>query len=727
MSPSTKTLICAVVAAITLAAPPATGATLPPGFQEVVVASGLSSPTAMQFAPDGRLFVAEQSGRLRVIKNGALLSTPFVTVAVSSAGERGLLGVAFDPNFATNRFVYIYYTATSPSVHNRISRLTANGDVAVAGSELVLLELDNLSSATNHNGGALAFGADGKLYAAAGDNANGANAQSLTTVLGKLLRINKDGTIPADNPFYGTTTGRNRAIWALGLRNPFTFAFRPAGAEMFINDVGESTWEEINGGIAGANYGWPETEGVTSDPRFSSPLYAYNHSSGACAITGGAFYVPLTTDYPAEFVGDYFFADYCAGWIRKRDADAGHGVTTFATGISAPVDLKVSDEGHLYYLARGSGAVYRIEYGNSAPAITTQPSSRTVQPGASVTFSVRAAGAAPLRYQWQRNGTSIAGATAPDYTIDAVATTDNGATFRAVVSNDFGAVVSNGAVLTVSGNRAPTATITQPAAGTLYSGGMTISYAGTGSDPEDGALPASAFTWQIYFHHDTHTHPFMPPTSGVRSGTVTIPTTGETSANVWYRIILTVRASAGLTQTVVRDVLPRTARLTLATSPAGLLVKLDAQPRATPFTVDSVVGIERTLEAVSPQVSSGGTIYQFTAWSDGRARVHTLATPAADTTYSAAYVAAGSGSGDGLRATYYNNADFSGASVARVDPAINFDWGTGSPAPNIDVDTFSVRWVGQVEAPISGAYTFFTQSTDGVRLWVNRQLIVSNW
>src|SRR4051794_13391414 len=262
MCPSTKTLICAVVAAIALAAPPAGGATLPPGFQEVVVASGLSSPTAMQFAPDGRLFVAEQGGRLRVIKNGALLSTPFVTVTVSSAGERGLLGVAFDPNFATNHFVYIYYTATSPSVHNRISRLTANGDVAVAGSEVVLLELDNLSSATNHNGGALAFGADGKLYAAVGENANGANAQSTSNVLGKMLRINPDGTIPGDNPFFNATAGKNRAIWAMGLRNPFTFAFHPATGEMLINDVGQNTWEEIDEGRAGANYGWPDTEGA---------------------------------------------------------------------------------------------------------------------------------------------------------------------------------------------------------------------------------------------------------------------------------------------------------------------------------------------------------------------------------------------------------------------------------------------------------------------------------
>ena len=161
--------LCALVAA----GPGMQAASLPSGFNETLVASGLASPTAMQFAPDGRLFVAEQGGRLRVIKNGTLLSTPFVTLNVSSVGERGLLGVAFHPNFASNQYVYVYYTATTPAMHNRISRFTANGDVAVAGSEVVILELDNLSNATNHNGGAIAFGPDGKLYAAVGENANG--------------------------------------------------------------------------------------------------------------------------------------------------------------------------------------------------------------------------------------------------------------------------------------------------------------------------------------------------------------------------------------------------------------------------------------------------------------------------------------------------------------------------------------------------------------------------
>ena len=162
----------------------------------------------MEFAPDGRLFVREQGGRLRVIKNGALLPTPFVTLTVNSSGERGLLGVTFDPDFATNNFVYVYYTATTPTVHNRISRFTANGDVAVAGSEVVILDLNPLSSATNHNGGAIHFGEDGKLYAAVGDNANGANAQTLANLLGKILRINADGSIPTDNPVLRAGDGR---------------------------------------------------------------------------------------------------------------------------------------------------------------------------------------------------------------------------------------------------------------------------------------------------------------------------------------------------------------------------------------------------------------------------------------------------------------------------------------------------------------------------------------
>ncbi|MEY2572127.1 MAG: hypothetical protein QOJ87_340 [Verrucomicrobiota bacterium] len=340
-------------------------ATLPAGFSETQFGSNVgTSPTAMAFAPDGRLFVCLQGGQVRVIKNGTLLAAPFVSLSVNSVGERGLLGVAFDPNFSLNQFVYLYYTTSTSPIHNRISRFTANGDVALAGSETVLMDLENLS-ATNHNGGALHFGPDGKLYAGVGENAVSANSQTLSNRLGKILRINSDGTIPTDNPFFGTATGVNRAIWALGLRNPYTFGFQPGTGRMFINDVGQNAWEEINDGIAGSNYGWSTCEGacLTPNANFRDPLFQYGHGTGSttgCAIVGAAFYNPPVNQFPASYIGKYFFADLCSGWIRVFDPAAGTA-SGFAAGIGTPVDLQVGPDGCLYYLAQDNGGqVFRI-------------------------------------------------------------------------------------------------------------------------------------------------------------------------------------------------------------------------------------------------------------------------------------------------------------------------------------------------------------------------------
>jgi glucose/arabinose dehydrogenase len=619
------------------------GATLPGGFTESQVASALANPTAMEFAPDGRLFVCEQAGRLRIIKDGVLLATPFLTITVNSSGERGLLGVTFDPAFSSNQYIYVYYTANTPAIHNRISRFTANGDVAVPNSEAIIFDLDNLGSSANHNAGAIHFGEDGRLYIAVGDNFNSANSQTLTNLLGKMLRINSDGSIPSDNPFYTTATAKNRAIWALGLRNPFTFAIQPITGRVFINDVGQSSWEEINDGVAGSNYGWPDTEGYTSNPTYRSPIFAYGHGSGdtlGCAITGGTFYNPTTEKFPNDYVGDYFFADYCNGWIQRLEP-ADIAVTGFATGIARPVDLKVSADGNLYYLARGSGSdtgvIYNVRYtATQEPNITTQPADQVISVGQSATFSISASGASPLSYQWQRNGSNISGATSPSYTIASVQLSDDGALFRCVVSNSLGSATSNEARLTVTTNAKPTVSITKPAAGTLYKAGATIYYAGTGTDPEDGTLPASAFSWQVDFHHDTHVHPFIQPTSGAKSGSFKIPTTGETSANVWYRIYLTVKDSGGLTATSFVNILPRKSTVTLATSPAGFQVKLDGQPLTTPTSFIGVVGIIRKLEAVSPQTANG-TTYKFLSWSDGGSTTHNIATPANNTTYTASF------------------------------------------------------------------------------------------
>lgn len=617
-------------------------AALPSGFTETQVASGLLNPTAMQFSPDGRLFVCEQAGRLRVIKNGALLPSPFITLTVNASGERGLLGIAFDPNFSSNNFLFLYYTVATAPIHNRISRFTANGDVVVPGSELIIFELDNLS-ATNHNGGAIHFGPDGKLYAGVGENAVGPNAQTLTNLLGKMLRINSNGTIPSDNPFFTSPSDKNGAIWALGLRNPFTFAFQPGTGRMFINDVGETTWEEINDGIAGSNYGWPITEGQTPDPRFRSPIFSYTHGSTGttgCAIAGGTFYNPPVQQFPTHYVGDYFFADLCSGWIRRFHPSS-QTAEGFATGISNPVDLKVSPSGTLFYLARGpssnTGVVFEIRStASQAPTIAVQPVNQTVAVGSPATFSVQANGTPPLSYQWQRNQFNISGANSSSYTLPSAQQLDNGARFRCIVSNAFGMATSNEAMLTVVTNQAPTATITQPVAGTMYSGGQTINFAGTGTDPQDGNLPASAFTWRIDFHHDTHTHPFLQPTSGMTSGSFVVPTTGETSANVFYRIYLTVTDSGQLQHTVFRDVTPRTATITLTTNPSGLQLTLDGQPQNAPVSFVGVVGIVRTIGAPSPQ-TSGGREHTFRAWSDGGAQTHSISTPSVNTTYTARF------------------------------------------------------------------------------------------
>ena len=631
------------------ALPAAAATNLAPGFEDITVVTGLTSPTAMDFALDGRLFVAEQGGSLRVIKNGVLLATPFVTLSVDSSGERGLLGIAFDPNFQSNQYVYLFYTATTPAIHNRVSRFKANGDIFdTAHGEVVLLDFDNLSGATNHNSGAIHFGADGKLYVAHGENATGSNSQTLANLLGKIIRMNPVpdpiAQIPTDNPFYSTATGKNRLIWALGLRNPFTFSIQPGSGRVFINDVGQNTWEEINEGQAGRNFGWPTTEGAFSSasfPQFTNPVYTYAHSGttpSGCAITGGTFYNPASPTFPAAYVGKYFFADYCGNWIYSIDPLNSTVATQFAGSILAPVDLKVGPDGALYYLSRGISGIGKIRpaAASTAPQITQQPANQTVPVGASATFSVAATGTAPLSYQWQKNNVNIAGATASSYQTPPTVLADNNTSYRAVVTNAIGTATSNAATLGVTANTPPVATILTPSTGSKYSAGTSLSFSGSGTDAENGTLPASAFKWRIDFHHDTHTHPAMADTIGITSGTLTISNSGETSANVWYRVYLTVTDSGGLSTTTYVDVLPNTSVLTLATVPAGLQVTLDGQPATTPLSVTSVLGMVRGLGVVTPQ-TSGNNSYQFVSWSDGGAATHNIQTPTTNSAYTATY------------------------------------------------------------------------------------------
>jgi putative heme-binding domain-containing protein len=333
--------------------------TLPRGFASEWVATGITGGTALAVAHDGRVFICEQTGSLRVFKNGMLLPTPFVTLEVDRSWERGLIGIALDPNFAGNGRVFLCYVALRPYVHHRISRFTTRGDAAVPGSEVVLFEGDDQAKlgeavSAGHQGGAIHFGRDGKLYVAIGDHTAGAPAQSLSTLQGKLLRLNADGSIPEDNPFFHRTSGKYRSIWALGLRNPFTFAVQPGTGRIFLNDVGETKWEEVNEAFAGANYGWPESEGPTRDPRFRGPIHHYP----AASVAGGAFCASgASGGFPRRFDGKYFFMDFVRGWIKVLDPNHPEQVETFATGLSRPVDLAFGPDGALFVLLRDAWVI----------------------------------------------------------------------------------------------------------------------------------------------------------------------------------------------------------------------------------------------------------------------------------------------------------------------------------------------------------------------------------
>ncbi len=337
---------------------PAGAAALPSGFTETKLI-GSFNPTAIEIAPDGRLFICEKPGRVRVYKDGALVTAPLLTVDADFTEERGLLGIALDPDYAASPYVYIYYTVKNPA-HNRVSRFRVDGDVAT-GAEQILLDLDPLTQVGWHNGGAIHFGKDGKLYIAAGNNVNQAYSQSIAILLGKVLRIDPDGGIPTDNPFYDMATGKNRAIWALGLRNPFSTAINPVTGRMFVHDVGDGSAEEINEGVSGSNYGYPKTEGhAATAPTgltgpYHDPVSWYNHGDG-CAITGGTFYHPVSNTFGAAYTDGYFFADYCGGWIKSLDPANGNAVKSFATGIARPIGLKAAPDGSLYYLCRGARA-----------------------------------------------------------------------------------------------------------------------------------------------------------------------------------------------------------------------------------------------------------------------------------------------------------------------------------------------------------------------------------
>ena len=358
--------------------PPA--GTVPVALQEV--AAGLSFPLYLAVPPGdaSRLFIVEKGGAIRVVKDGTLLPSPFLdlTAKVSTGGEQGLLGLAFDPDYAsTGRFV-VHYTDVGGNTVVSLFRVSAgDADLADPASEAIVLTAEQPFS--NHNGGQILFGPDGMLYIGLGDGGGsgdpGGRGQSVADLLGSILRVDvRSGsgyTIPPDNPFVGRADAKPE-VWSFGLRNPWRFTFDPATGDLYIADVGESAWEEVDvvgaadGAGRGANFGWNITEGrhcfaeAGCDPsRFTLPVLEYSHDEG-CSITGGFVYRGAAIP---ELQGHYFYADYCQGWVRSFRLQDGQALEarqwpTLAPG-GAVTSFGQDAAGELYVLSQG-GRVFKI-------------------------------------------------------------------------------------------------------------------------------------------------------------------------------------------------------------------------------------------------------------------------------------------------------------------------------------------------------------------------------
>ncbi len=650
--------------------------TLPPGFTDEQV-TPLASPTALAFTPDGRLLITTQPGQLRVYQNGALVGTPALDLAspnnlICSNSERGLLGVAVDPAFATpsNNFIYVYYTFNrSGTCVNRVSRFVLSS-ANVASGETVLI--DNIpSTAGNHNAGDVQFGRDGYLYVSVGDGGcdyagggcGGANDASRDQfeLIGKILRITRDGNIPNDNPFTGagtadcrftggTTPGNKcRETFAWGFRNPFRIAFDPndGGTRFFVNDVGQNTWEEIDLAQAGADYGWNVREGhcangSTTDcgpppAGMTNPVHDYGRDIGG-SITGGAF-VPNGL-WPAAYDGDYLFSDYVAGKIFRIERTGAGPRSEFATGLGA------SSAVHLRFGARAGGqALYYTTYANGGEVRRIYFTAANGVPTAAMTASPTS-GPAPLAVNFDGSGSSD-----PDG--DALtwlwtfgdgqsATTSVPTTSHSYAAGNYTASLSvrdskgaTSAPVTVaisSGNTAPTPVISSPAAGSTFFVDQTITLTGSATDTQDGTINPATLQWTVLRHHLTHTHPWFSGTGNNLTFPAPAPEDLAAATNSYLEVILTATDSGGLAGTTNRNVQPRIVSITLATSPSGLNLSVNGTAVTGPTTITSWQGWQLSLAAPMRQ-----SPWTFASWSDGGAATHTVVTPATATTYTATY------------------------------------------------------------------------------------------
>ncbi|MBI2614300.1 MAG: PQQ-dependent sugar dehydrogenase [Gemmatimonadetes bacterium] len=346
------------------------------GLDTQMVAAGLTNPLYLTAPPgDPRLFVAEQPGRIRIVADESLLATPFldITDRVLDGGERGLLSVAFHPNYATNGYFYVDYTDLSGDTRVERYRVSADPNLADQGSAKLILFVDQPYA--NHNGGLVLFGPDGMLYVGLGDGGSGGDphgyGQNRGVLLGKVLRLDVDRgdpyAIPADNPFLGVSGARGE-IWAYGLRNPWRFAFDREAGLLYIADVGQNRQEEVDvapGSAGGLNYGWSVMEGdqcygaSTCDRSgLTLPVLTYARSGGNCSVIGGFAY---RGEHMAALRGHFFYSDYCGGWVKSFRYDGSGAADQRDWGLRLGSVLSFGEDsaGELYALS-ADGKVYRL-------------------------------------------------------------------------------------------------------------------------------------------------------------------------------------------------------------------------------------------------------------------------------------------------------------------------------------------------------------------------------
>ncbi len=621
---------------------------LPRGFTQTKLAGGLTKPILLAFAPNGDIYIGEQTGVILIYRNGAVLPTPLVTLPnVYYALETGLLGLALDPNFATNGYVYISWVvnvtkAGTTQPFTRLSRFTVVGNAIDLTTEKIYYQ-GNQAQNVHHPGQTVKVGPDGKLWWSVGDNVPSiTNAQTLTNIYGKMLRFNLDGSVPSDNPFVNVPNAVPY-IYAYGLRNPFRWTFLPNGQPM-TQDTGSSYWEELDTIKPGGNYGWDFVEGACGSCGGINPVYAYGHYPVDGAASAVAAYTGST--FPQQYANVVFVGDY-----NKQSIDAITFDPTYQTVVSDTVfdsaagtiaDLEQGPDGNLYYTSIFSGAIFRI----SAPGPFAPSASASATPTAvpvSVPVQLSSAGSTdpyglPLSYSWNfGDGSALSTAANPSHAYASAGT------YTATLTVSNGSLSGTATTQVTVGASPPTATISAPA---TYSAGQAVAFSGTATDPVDGAEPPSAYAWKVDFYANgvaqpsysaEVAHPFYGPMTGITSGSFQVPTDPSQTPTSFYRITLTVTDSLGLQSVVTQDLHPNTTTWTASANTAGAGYAIDGQWLTGPFSTTDVVGVQHVIAGMPLAQTIGGNRYRFAGFADGSALTDTITAGTGPGAYTANY------------------------------------------------------------------------------------------